>query len=115
MSKNKTQTSLEAYASLGPDKINETYRRILWALTQIEEGTFENIATALNEKESRIWKRLSEMARMDLIYRTENKRELSSGRMGYTWKATLKGSPTISDHSRKISKIANTVKQLNLL
>lgn len=113
---NVPATSKEAYHSLDPEKIRDIYKRILWALSQINEGTYEDISRALKEKESRIWKRLKELSDMNLIYRTENKKLLSSGRKGYTWKATLQGSPTIQDHSRNIESItkAVTAKQQNL-
>lgn len=108
-------TSKEAYRSLDPEKIRDIYKRILWALSQIREGHYEDISIALKEKESRIWKRLKEMSDMGLIYRTENKKVLSSGCKGYTWKATLKSSPTIQDHSRNIQSISKSAQQLNLL
>lgn len=100
------ETSLDAYRSLDPDQIRDIYKRILWALSQISEGTYEMIAVSLKEKESRIWKRLNEMQKMGLIYRTENKKALSSGRMGYTWKRTLEQTETIQEHSRKIQDIS---------
>lgn len=116
MTKNKMpDTSIEAYQSLNPETIRDIYKRILWALTQIGEGHYEDISIALKEKESRVWKRLKELSDMNLIYRTENKKVLSSGRKGYTWKATLKGSPTIQDHSRNIKAIAEQPKQMKLL
>lgn len=108
-------TSIDAYHSLDLETLRDIYKRILWALSQIKEGHFEDIATALKEKDSRVWKRLKEMAEMNLIYRTENKKMLSSGRMGYTWKATLKGMPTIQDHSRNIKAIAEQPTQMKLL
>lgn len=108
-------TSREAYESLNPESIRDIYKRILWALSQIGEGTWEDLAIVLKEKESRIWRRLKEMADMNLIYRTENKKLLSSGRRGYTWRKTLQTTPTIIDHSRKIQDISKLVQQLKLL
>lgn len=113
MTKRKnTDTSIEAYRSLDPNNLADIYSRILWALSQITEGTWEDISIALKEKDSRIWRRLNEMQKMDLIYRTEHKKVLSSGRKGFTWKATLKGSPTLQDHSRNIQAIKTTVQRL---
>jgi predicted transcriptional regulator len=113
---NVPSTSKEALESLDPETMRDIYKRILWALSQIGEGHYEDIAIALKEKESRVWKRLKELSDMNLIYRTENKKVLSSGRKGYTWKATLQGSPTIQDHSRNIESISRTatVRQQNL-
>jgi predicted transcriptional regulator len=109
------ETSLEAYQSLDSENVRDIYKRILWALNQIGEGSYEDISRVLKEKESRIWKRLKEMSDMNLIYRTENKKVLSSGRKGYTYKPTLKGSPTIQDYSRKIESISKQYQQLSLL
>lgn len=113
MSRRLPETSLEAYNSLDPSSLREIYQRIIWALSQIGEGTWEDIARCLKERDSKIWRRLNELQKMDLIYRTENKKVLSSGCKGFTWRLTLKGSPTVSDYSRNIQKIK--VKQLNLL
>lgn len=99
-------TSVEAWHSLDAGKLLEIYARIKWALSQIGEGTWEDIGRVLKEKDSKIWRRLSEMERLEIIYRTENKKVLSSGRKGYTWKLTAMHSPTIQDHSRKIQDIS---------
>lgn len=109
------ETSLEAFESLHPERLRDIYQRILWGLNQIGEGHYEDISRAIKEKESRVWKRLKELSDMNLIYRTENKKLLSSGRKGYTYKPTLKGSPSVQDHSRKIQDISKQAKQLNLL
>lgn len=109
MRKSKTpDTSLDAYKSLNPDDIRSIYARIKWALSNIGEGTWEDIGKILNEKDSKIWRRLSEMERLEIIYRTENKKVLSSGRKGYTWKLTARHAPTIQDHSRNIQAITNS-------
>jgi predicted transcriptional regulator len=114
MSKRKNpSTSIDAYRSLDTESLRDIYKKILWGLSQIGEGTYEDIALAIREKEQRVWKRLKEMSDMGLIYRTE-KKTLSSGRQGYKWKATLKGSPTVQDHSREIQSIAKQVKQLSI-
>lgn len=119
MPKRKIQeTSLEAYKSLDASQIREIYSKILWALDQIGEGTFEDLAVALRIPKERIWKRLSEMARLEMIYRPGTKKMLSSGRNGYTWKrisgttppekvteSSLKGD-SVADISRKISKLS---------
>lgn len=122
------QTSLDAHKSLDPAKLSETYRKILFALGNIGSGTFEDIAAFLKVDKSIIWKRLSEMAALNLIYRPGTKKILKSGRMGYTWMIlstkgisttdkelkSLKNKPTIQDHSRKIQAIGKQAKQQNL-
>jgi predicted transcriptional regulator len=86
MRNNYPETSKEAYRSLDPNQLNQTYRDILKALKQLTEATYEEIAVHLNENPSKIWKRLSELNKAELIYRPGTKRLLKSGRNGFTWK-----------------------------
>lgn len=86
--KKQPETSTAAYKSLDPDKLNERYSKILAALGQIKEGTFEEIARAAKLDKSVVWKRLSELATAGLIYRPGNKRKLKSKREGFTWMLT---------------------------
>lgn len=121
-------TSKEAFKSLIPEKIGEMYLVIMGALYVLQKATFEDIATHLKIEKSRVWKRLSEMERLQLIYRPGTKKVLKSGRMGYEWALTvigspktdkkaknLKNKPTVQDHSRKIQDIQQKIKQLKLL
>lgn len=85
------ETSREAYKSLDPATLNERYQRILWALGQIGEGTFQDVAKVLKLPDSVIWKRLSDLGKWGLIYRPGNKKILSSGRAGFTWKVVKNG------------------------
>lgn len=115
MAKRKViETSRAAFQSLQPDHLAEIYRKILEALSKIGEGTFEEIAASAKLPKERVWKRLSELAKDDLIYRPGNKKALRSGREGYTWRLTdksipktqnaekaLKG-PSVADYSRKL-------------
>lgn len=111
--KNVPQTSKDAHANLRQEEIREMYKRILEALRLIKEGSMEDIATCCKVKPEKVWKRLSEMANMDLIYRPGNRKVLASGCTGYTWRLvgdepeeqvtekSLPG-PSISDFSKKI-------------
>lgn len=121
MSKRKIpETSREAFASLQPSEIKETYDGILNALSIIKEGTFEDIAKAMKCKPDKVWKRLSELHdKYDLIYRPGNKRVLKSKREGYTWMLTVAGEAnakvtekavpgkTVSDYSKSINKLSD--------
>jgi predicted transcriptional regulator len=127
MKRNNPETSLEAHKSLDPVKLRDIYEKILWGMGQIGECTFEELSVAIKIPKEKIWKRLSEMARLNLIYRPGNKRTLASGCLGYTWKLVEKDKEptieiekmqdglTIQDHSRNIQEIKKQVKQLNLL
>jgi predicted transcriptional regulator len=83
-------TSLEAYNSLQPTQLAEIYEKILWGLGQIKEGTFEDLSVCLRIPKEKIWKRLNELAKANLIYRPGNTKVLSSGRKGYTWRLVEK-------------------------
>lgn len=80
------QTSKDALASLKAEEIREMYRRILEALRLIKEGSRDEIAVVCKVKPEKVWKRFSELQRMNLIYRPGNKKPLESGRLGYTWR-----------------------------
>ena len=117
MSKRKNpSTSIDAYKSLDPASIRQIYKDILWTLGQMPGGaTYEELATAMKIKESRVWKRLGEMESMGLIHRNGRK-TLSSGRAGSIWKVLKKGArivmpdkippgKTVQDFSRAIHQV----------
>lgn len=115
--KQVSSTSIEAWRSLDPTQIAEIYRGILYALGIMGNATFEEIAAHMKVDKSRVWKRMSELERMKLVYRPGFKKPLKSGRLGYEWALTntittevglkeLKSSSTVQDHSRKIQDIS---------
>jgi predicted transcriptional regulator len=81
-------TSIDAYKSLKASDVRKTYEDILSALDTLGKGTFEDIAAYLKCKGDKIWKRLSEMERMEMIYKPGTKKTLKSGRKGYEWSRT---------------------------
>lgn len=93
--RNIPQTSKDAHASLKQEEIRGMYRRILEALRLIKEGHMEDIATACRVKPEKVWKRLSEMKVMGLIYRPGNRKPLASGCTGYTWRLIDNDQPTV--------------------
>jgi len=129
MSKRKVpETSIEAWRSIDPAQLAQIYRGILYALGIMHKATFEEIAAHMKVNKDRVWKRMSELQRMKLVYRPGSKKMLKSGRQGYEWSLTshvtpktdkeqkaLKGKPTIQDHSRNIQSITKKVDQLKLL
>lgn len=124
--KNVPETSKEAFQQLDPSQLRETYRKIMYALVKIGEGTTEEIAASAKISHEKVWKRVSELAKQDLIYRPGNKRLMRSGRMGYTWMLTLKGvpkteaaekalkGPAIVDYSRRLITDKQAAKQLKI-
>lgn len=116
MTKRKNpETSVEAFRSLTADQLTDTYKAILSALDVIGEGTFEEISITAKMDKARVWKRLSELHKMELIYRPGNKRMLKSGRLGYTWMKTTESlkkvevekslpGKTVSEYSKDLIK-----------
>lgn len=126
--RNVAETSKEAYRSLDPDKLTETKRKILYALSQLFQGSHEDIAAYLKMERSVIWKRLSDLEKDGLIFRPGIKKALRSGRLGFVYQLSDKSMPktqatekllaghSIADYSRKINAIANSVPtQIRLL
>lgn len=119
-------TSREAFQSLDPSKLRETYKNILLALAELGSGNFEDIAAKMKVDKSTVWKRLSELHTMGLIYRPGTKKLLKSGRNGYCWALTSIGIPktdqdmkalkgkSVSDYSKEITNISKQAKQQNL-
>lgn len=122
MRKSKIQeTSLDAYRSLDPAKLGDTYKQIILALADLGSGTFEDIAKKMKVDKSVVWKRLSELERANILYRPGTKKTLKSGRLGFVWmiqsldgisslieEAKLKATQSVQDHSRNIQAIANS-------
>lgn len=88
MKRHNPDTSIAAYKSLEATDLRDIYLRIVSALIVLGQGTFEDIAAHLKIDKSRVWKRLSEMERDQLIHRPGAKKKLSSGRNGYLWSVT---------------------------
>lgn len=113
------ETSKEAYRSLDVATLNERYKTILDALGKLGEATTEEIAAYAKVRHETIWKRFSELANMNLIYRPGNKRLMKSGRNGYTWMLCCDSTPktvnsekalkgdSIADISRNMAKIGD--------
>jgi predicted transcriptional regulator len=121
---NVPETSKDAYKSLDPARLNDSYKKILLALSEIGSGTFEDIAKKMKVDKSVVWKRLSELERANVIYRPGTKKTLKSGRLGFVWmilsldeissiieEAKLKSTQTVQDHSRNIQAITNSNQQ----
>lgn len=109
------ETSLEAYASLEPEKLREIYQQIISALTLLKKGTFEDVSAHLKIDRDRVWKRLPELEKMGFVCRHGSKKKLRSGREGYEWTLTLNSTPTVQDISRNMQSITKEYQQLKLI
>lgn len=78
------QNSIDAHQSIKPSK-ETLYIKIKTALKVIEKGTFREIAKQANLQDMQVWKRLSEMERMNIISNVSDKRCAVSGRKCSVW------------------------------
>ena len=78
------QNSIAAHQSIKPSK-ESLYIKIKTALKVIEKGTFREIAKQANLQDMQVWKRLSEMERMNIISNVSDKRCAVSGRKCSVW------------------------------
>ena len=78
------QNSIDAHESIKPSK-ESIYIKIKTALHVIEKGTFREIAKQANLQDMQVWKRLSEMERMNIISNVSDKRCAVSGRKCSVW------------------------------
>lgn len=88
--RNNPQTSKDAFASLDPEKLGEIYKKIVAALRELKQGTYEDIAKVLKMKPEKIWKRMSEAHSKGLVERTGERKKMASGREGFVWIPTNK-------------------------
>jgi len=89
MTKRKTPiTSILAHDSVKKSKA-EMYRRITEGLNKLRTGgTFDEIAIASGLKPQQVWKRLSEMQGLGLIFNVGTTRPGTSGRSCSVWQLT---------------------------
>jgi predicted transcriptional regulator len=88
-----TETSKAAYDSLKPEMLREDYRLILFALKNITEGTSQSISASLKLPDDKVRKRLSEMARMGLIYKPGHTHVTKAGNKAYVWRLVQSEEP----------------------
>ena len=81
------QNSIDAHNSIKEAK-ESLYVKIKTALKVIEKGTFREIATECKLQPDQVWKRLSEMERMNIIGNVSDKRCEISGRSCSVWTLT---------------------------
>lgn len=91
--RNIIETSKEAYHSLDPKQLTDTYKLIIKALGVLGEATTEEVSAYLRVDHAKLWKRFSELHKMEVIHRPGNKRPMKSGRNGFTWMLTTEHTP----------------------
>lgn len=115
-------TSIEAYHLAVPEMINAHHSRIIAALRLVKKGMiYEQIAGNTKMSKDQVARRLSELERKELVFKTGEKIKTSTGRSAFIYKLTSEGEAyiipekylpgkSISQHSKEIHEI-----QLKLL
>lgn len=83
---NVPETSKEAYRKLDPARVAGTYLKIINALKVITEGNYEAIALAAGIAPEKVWKRLSELQRSEIIYKPGNTVVTKNGSNSYVYR-----------------------------
>lgn len=117
MSKRKLpETSLEAWRSITPEQLSDHHAKILAALSELKKASAEQISTHTNLHYWQITRRMSELERKNLIYKTGTKVATRTGRNAAVYAIYVLGEEpvketesvlpgkSISDYSKEISK-----------
>lgn len=118
MKRKNPDTSIDAYHSIRQEDLADIYQKILKGLERLGMASTEQLATYLTIDHSRIWKRVSELNKMGLIFRPGHKVPTKSGRQSYVWALCGPGAKTerenkplsgknVQDYSRTIQQIQN--------
>lgn len=85
------KTSLEAYKDLkNTTQQEQHYKKILSALEKIESGIYEKIAVVSGLEKHQVHRRLAEMERQMLVYKTEKQEKTSTNRKAFVYKIYTK-------------------------
>lgn len=104
-------TSRAAHESIMPAKAYY-HKKVIEGLEKLKVGgTFAEIADAVDVKHDKIWKRISEVAKLEIVFDTGITRKLPSGRQGTVWQLT---SRKHSYANEVINSATNNPKQTEL-
>lgn len=88
--RNNPKTSFAAYESVKKEVISNHQSKIIEAISIIKSGTYEEIAIFLKwDDKNRAARRLSELERLQKVYKTGEKRKTKSGRDAYVYRLLL--------------------------
>lgn len=90
------ETSLEAFNALTDEKIDTDHKSIFKALKELGSANYDQISVKLNwlDKNS-VSRRLKEMEKDNLVYKTGDKSLTSRNRNAFVWKVVLNGEKSI--------------------
>lgn len=96
MKKKLPQTSVDAFHSLNPEKISAICQKIVNGLAVIGKGTYEDISKQIKTDPMKVWKRCSDLRNNGFLYRSGERRKMSSGREGFVWSLSDKGKKAVT-------------------
>jgi|HubBroStandDraft_3_1064219.scaffolds.fasta_scaffold404141_2 hypothetical protein len=113
-------TSKDAYKSLKQEELRAVYIKIKWALERLGTASTEQIADYLTYEHAKIHKRVSEMERLEIIYRPGHRVPTKSGRTAFVWalcgpgaKTDIENKPlsgkSVVDYSKTIAQIQSNL------
>jgi predicted transcriptional regulator len=103
---NLPQTSKYAYKAVTPEMLSDHHAKILKALKRMGQANYEQIATYVNLDRHQVGRRISELERMELIYKPGKKSATSTGRSAYDYRLCVPGeeNKTVIDKAIKKGK-----------
>ena len=78
-------TSIDAFKQLHPEMLAEHHAKIISGLQKLKSGTYEELAAHLTLDKAQVGRRLSELERMELIYKNGRKKPTGSGRGAFVY------------------------------
>lgn len=119
-------TSLEAYAALDPIKVSQTMHKITETIKRLGKANYEMVAESSGMPEAKVWKRLIDCVRADLIHRTEDTKLTKSGHKSYLYAAGPAAEPAkkkervmrgkyIVDYSRALNQVQQSLNSVEKL
>ena len=96
MERNNPTTSHEAYASMTPVILADHYQKILSSLSVLGKAIYEEIAVHNQwQDKNRVSRRIGELERMQLVYKTGEKKLTSSGRNANVYALVTNGQKSV--------------------
>ncbi len=121
MKRKNPETSILAYKMLTPEMIAGHHGKIIAALQKLGTASYEQLSDYTGLEKHKIGRRLSELERMEVVYKPGSKSPTKSGRMAMNYclvgtgaktEAELntykKGEKSSTDYSRDLLKATQT-------
>lgn len=119
MNKKFSETSLEAFASVSDEMRKKHHEKILDALGNSKKGLmYEQIAAQIRMDKHQVGRRLNELEKKKLIYKTGEKILTSSRRNACVYKVTTNGEKNAQPEKlmpgKTVSDFSKDIKQLSM-